>query len=137
MDKYNRTSNAVYSLNYHLIVVVKYRQKVFVSDTIVSTLKEQILAIGEGYGVDIIEQECGEDHIHILFSAKPTLDITKFINVVKGRTARNLRKEYKEELKTQLWGDSFWSPSYFLASSGNVSLDTLINYVNSQRTLQE
>jgi len=35
MYKLNKTSNAVFSLIYHLIVVVKYRQKVFVEDKII------------------------------------------------------------------------------------------------------
>lgn len=37
------------------------------------------------------------------------------------------------ELKDKLWGNAFWSPSYYLATTGNVSLDTLMNYVNNQR----
>ena len=80
-----------------------------------------------------MEQECGEDHIHILFRAKPTLDIPKFINLLKGRTSRELRKNYKEFLKDKLWGDSFWSPSYFLATTGNVTIDILKEYIENQR----
>lgn len=34
---------------------------------------------------------------------------------------------------TQMYGDAFWSPSYFLATAGNVSIDTLHNYINNQR----
>ena len=31
-----------------------------------------------------------------------------------------------------LWGDSFWSDSKFIASTGQVSLDVLMKYVESQ-----
>lgn len=96
-----------------------------------------MIKIANDFDVEIIEQECGIDHIHILFKSKPTLDITKFINILKGHSSRKLREQYKDFLKDKLWGDSFWSPSYFLATSGNVSIDTLKEYIDNQRTLQE
>jgi putative transposase len=73
----------------------------------------------------------------MLFRTKPTLDMTKFINILKGRSSRELREKYKNFLKNKLWGDSFWSPSYFLATTGNVTIDILKEYIQNQRTLQE
>ena len=136
MEKLKKSGNATFLLNYHLIIVVKYRQKVFTEDNIINNLKSFVLNTAKDFDVDIIEQECGEDHIHILFSAKPTLDITKFINILKGHSAREIRKTFKEQIKNKLWGDSFWSPSYFITSVGNVSIDTLSNYIQNQRTLE-
>lgn len=137
MYKLNKTSNAVFSLVYHFIVCIKYRQKAFVNELIVSDLKTMTDKIAKQFDVEVIEQECGDDHLHLLFRAKPTLDITKFINVLKGQTSRELRKKYKDFLKDKLWGDSFWSPSYFLATTGNVTIDILKEYVENQRTIQE
>lgn len=137
MYKLDKTGNAVFSLFYHLIVVVKYRQEVFTEKPIVSYVKTTICDIAKNFDVQVIEQECGTDHIHILFKAKPTLDMTKFINVLKGNSSRNIRKTYKEFLKDKLWGDAFWSPSYFLATTGNVTIDILKKYVEDQRKLQD
>lgn len=137
MYRTDKTNNSIFSLYYHFITVVKYRQKVFINDTIISDLKTIMDNIANSFNVDIIEQECGEDHIHILFKAKPTLDITKFINILKGRSSRLLREKHKDFLKDKLWGDSFWSPSYFLATSGNVTIDILKDYIEEQRTLQQ
>lgn len=137
MYRTDKTNNAVFSLCYHFITVVKYRQKVFEDDTMISDLKSIIDIIANDFEVEIVEQECGNDHIHILFRAKPTLDITKFINILKTRSSRMLKNKYKDFLKDKLWGDSFWSPSYFLATTGNVTIDILKNYVENQRTLQK
>jgi len=52
---------------------------------------------------------------------------------VKGATARRVRNEYEDELKTELCGDSFWNGSYCLISTGQVSLDVLKQYVEDQR----
>ena len=137
MYQLSKTGNAVFSLYYHLIIVVKYRQKVFVNDNIITDLKTIIEEISKKFDVDIIEQECGEDHIHILFASKPTLDMTKFINILKGHSSRKIRKIHKDFLSDKLWGDSFWSPSYFLSTTGNVTIDILKNYIETQRKLQE
>ena len=137
MYELDKIRNCVFSLQYHLIIVVKYRQKVFVEDEIVFAMKEIINKIALGFDVNILECECGIDHIHILFRSKPTLDMTKFINILKGHSSRDIRKKYKDFLKDKLWGDHFWSPSYFLATTGNVTVDILKEYVENQRTLQE
>lgn len=137
MYQLDKTSNAVFSLCYHLIAVVKYRQKVFTRENIISDVKSIFEDISKDFDVSIIEQECGIDHIHLLFRCKPTLDITKYINILKGHSSRKIREKYKDFLKDKLWGDSFWSPSYFLSTTGNVTIDTLKEYVENQRKLQE
>lgn len=137
MYKLNKTSNAVFSLNYHLIIVVKYRKDVFINNEIISDVKTIISDISKTFDVEIIEQECGFDHIHILFTSKPSLDVTKYINILKGHSSRAIRKRYKDFLKDKLWGDNFWSPSYFLATTGNVTIDVLKEYVQNQRKEQE
>jgi putative transposase len=42
-----------------------------------------------------------------------------------------IRKEFPE-VKKVLWKDKFWSPSYFLASVGQVTLDDVKKYVENQ-----
>lgn len=126
-----RNSNAVYLLNYHIILVVKYKKKVFDNDTIIERTKELMRKISAENDVEVINQECGDDHIHLMVSTKPTLQLTKYINLLKGHSARALRKEF--DFSEQLYGDSLWSDSYYIATCGNVSLDTLYNYIENQR----
>lgn len=117
MTKLDKTSNSVSSLKYHLISVVKYRANVFEDDTMINDLKSIAVNISKDFDVDIIEQNIGVDHIHLLFKSKPSLDICKYINLLKSRSSKMLRSKYKDFLKDKLWGDSFWSPSYFLATT--------------------
>jgi len=133
MLEYNKKNHKVYLINLHLILVVKYRQKVFTNKDIINDVKTKLKEISADFGVDILQQECGVDHIHLLISIEPTLDISKYINILKGHSSRYIRKQYKSFLKDKLWGDSFWSNSYFLASTGNVSIDTLKKYIENQR----
>lgn len=124
-------------MQYHFITVVKYRRKVFTTDEIISNLKTWVDQIAITADVKIIELGVGVDHLHILFRCKPTLNIPKFINILKGHTSRSLRSQYAVLLKDKLWGDAFWSPTYFLATTGNVTIDTIKQYVEEQRVLQQ
>jgi REP element-mobilizing transposase RayT len=67
----------------------------------------------------------------MLFNAKPTLDIPKYLNIVKTITSREIQRKFPE-VKKSLWEGKFWSRSYFLATTGQVTLDALKKYVENQ-----
>jgi len=132
--KYRKEAHEVYSLHYHLVFVVKYRQNVFVEDhEIINFMKTKFEDISEEYGVEIEEMECGTDHVHVLVSTKPTLSMSRYINALKGRSSRYVRKTFHDFLKYKSWGDHFWTPSYFIATTGNVSIDVLKHYIENQK----
>ncbi|XRH75853.1 MAG: IS200/IS605 family transposase [Candidatus Methanosuratincola verstraetei] len=131
--KLDKSSHAVFSLQYHLVLVVKYRRKVLCNETIRERLKNIIWNLARQLDIEIIAQEPAEDHVHVLFKAKPSTDLVKVVNTLKGVTARLLRKEFPQ-LQNLLWGNSFWSDSYFIASTGQVSLDVLKKYVEEQES---
>lgn len=129
--KLDKGAHSVYALQYHFVQVVKYRRKVFIDDDIVDFLKQKTKEISSTFEAEIINQECDKDHIHIIFKAKPTLDIPKYINSLKTITSREIRRNFPD-VKKLLWGNAFWSPSYFLATTGQVTLDQLKKYVDGQ-----
>ena len=132
MYKVDKNKGSVSSIIYHLIICVKYRKKVFDNQALQQDVKYKMNEISKLYNVQIIEQNCAVDHIHILFRAKPSLSITKYINHLKGHTSRYIRTKYKEYLKDKLYGKNFWSPSYFIATTGNVTIDILKEYIENQ-----
>jgi putative transposase len=113
------------------VVVIKYRRKALYDETIRERLKQIIWSLTDELGIEILAQEPAEDHHYILFKATPTTNLSNVVNVIKGVTARRLRQEFPQT-KEFLWGDSFWSNSYFIASTGQVSIDVLMQYVESQ-----
>lgn len=122
--------HSVYDLNYHVILVVKYRHKV-ITDAISTEMHAMFDAIGEKYGITIIEFNHDKDHIHVLFSAKPVSEISKFLNAYKSATSRVIKRKFPE-VKTKLWKEKFWSHSFYLATTGGVTLKVLQEYVKSQ-----
>jgi putative transposase len=142
--KLDKGAHSVYTLHYHLILVVKDRRKALYNEVIRERLKEIIYKMAEKWqrennsemAIEIVAQEPCEDHHHILFKATPNTSLTKVINSIKGASARVLRNEFPETKKF-LGGDAFWAPSYFLATTGQVSLDVLKAYVESQESKRE
>jgi putative transposase len=133
MVSYNldKGQRSVYSLYYHFIQVVKYRKKVFINDPIVDFLKMKIRDISETFNVDVLDIECDKDYFNMFFKATPLLNITKYINAIKAITSREIQRHFPE-VRNELYNNKFWSPSYFLATSGQVTLDVMKRYVDSQ-----
>jgi len=71
--KYDSTpgSHSRYTLQYHLIFCTKHR-KPLLKGGVAKTLKEQVERIAEKREIEILNKETDEDHIHLLFRAKPT-----------------------------------------------------------------
>ncbi len=131
--KYNfdKSFSSVYTLNYHLIICIKYKRKVLTNENIINELKERTKKIAENFGVTIINQECDKDHTHILFKTTPKTNLVKFINALKGATSNAIRHRFPE-VKKKLWKDIFWSKSYCLITTGQTTLDQLKKYVENQ-----
>jgi len=126
----DKGAHSVYALQYHLVQVVKYRKKVL-ENGVVDLLKQKVREISGRFGVEVLNLECDKDHFHMIFKAKPTLDIPRYINAIKTITSREIQRNFPE-VKRKLWGGVFWSPSYFLATTGQVTLDVLKKYVEGQ-----
>lgn len=123
--------HSVYALQYHFVQCVKYRRKALVNEAIVDLLKQQVKKISESFGVTVLNIEADKDHFHLLFKAHPKLEITKYINAIKTITSREIQRNFPE-IKKMLWKKVFWSPSYFIATTGQVTLDILMKYVEEQ-----
>lgn len=129
--KLDKGCHSVFALQYHFVQCVKYRRKALVSESIVDFLKQKIREISETFGIEVLNVECDKDHFHLLFKGKPTLDIPKYINAMKTITSREIQRRFPE-IKKLLWKEAFWSRSYFLATTGQVTLDVLKKYVEEQ-----
>lgn len=129
--KLERSSHSVYALQYHLVQRIKHRREVLDDEKIIDFLKQKIKEISETFDVEVLNIECDKDYFHMLFKGKPTLNIPKYLNAIKTITSREIRRNFPE-VKKKLWKNAFWSRSYFLATTGQVTLDQLKNYVEKQ-----
>ena len=128
--KLDSNSHSVFLLYYHLILVVKYRRKVF-DITISNRAKEIFEYISPKYNIILQEWNHDKDHVHVLFKAHPNSEISKFINAYKSASSRLLKKEFPQ-IRQILWKEYFWSQSFCLLTTGGVSIEEIKRYIESQ-----
>ena len=126
---YQTSRYSTYACEYHIIWCTKYRRSAL-SEEIQARFKELVLESQEKYGFIVRALETMPDHVHLLMSIPPTEGISIMIGKIKGMTAQVLREEFPH-LKSRL--PNLWTRSYFVASTGGVTLQALKQYVASQK----
>lgn len=128
--KLDNNNHSVFLLYYHLVLVVKYRRKVF-SDQMSQYAKDIFVRIGLSYNITLEEWNHDNDHVHIMFRAHPNTEISKFINAYKSASSRLIKKDFPE-VKRKLWKEMFWSRSYCLLTTGGAPIEIIRKYIESQ-----
>ena len=129
MGNMRSNNNVVYICRYHVVFCPKYRRKVLTApiDTRLETiLAEQI----ERWEQELIELEVMPDHVHLLVGCDPQFGIHRLVKLLKGYSSHVLREEFPA-LKRRL--PSLWTNSYFVATTGGVTLETLKRYLQNQK----
>jgi putative transposase len=125
-----KTNNTIAcNCHYHVVFCPKYRRKVLVNG-VDERLKTILIETLEKWGQELVELEVMPDHVHLLVGCDPQFGIHRLIKYLKGTSSRYLRQEFPQ-LKRRL--HSLWTNSYFVATTGGVTLETLKRYVESQK----
>ena len=128
--KLDTNMHSVFNLNYHLVLVVKYRRHV-INDDISIRLKDIFERIGVDYHLRVDCWNHDQDHVHVLFKAHPKSELSKFINAYKSASSRLIKKEFPE-IRNNLWEDHFWSRSFCLLTTGGAPLEIVKHYIETQ-----
>ena len=129
---YYKNRHAVYFLQYHLVVVTKYRHPVITGDLKNRLFEISHSVIDQDWNCNILEMNSDLDYIHILFEAPPHVQLSKLINNYKTVTSRLIRKEFQEFLKPYYWKPYFWSDSYFICTVSDRTEEMIRHYIQNQ-----
>lgn len=89
---------------------------------------DTLLHEAEKVGCSSIEISGEADHIHLLLRFPPDLSVAKAVCLLKSRSSGAVLKKFPF-VRTS---GSFWSTSYFAASAGGVTIETLEKCVRNQ-----
>ena len=128
--KLDNNNHSVFLMYYHLILVVKYRRKVF-TDKMSNYAKDIFVRIGKSYNITLEEWNHDVDHIHIMFKAHPNSELSKFINAYKSASSRLIKRDFPE-VRQKLWKEMFWSRSFCLLTTGGAPIEVIRKYIESQ-----
>lgn len=132
-NEYKHGYRHKFLLRYHLIFVTKYRRQTLTSQNISSDVKNLSLEIATKHNVEIKYMETDKDHIHYMIETTPNINLSDFVRVLKQYTSYHMWKKYEPYLSKCYWHErTFWSDGYFIASIGEVSSETLKQYIENQ-----
>ena len=127
-----RGRHATWACHAHLVFVTKYRRGVF-TDAMLTTCEQTMRETCGDFGVTLVEFNGEDDHVHLLIEFPPTIQLSRLVNSLKGVSSRRLRQTHPVQVKKYLWGNHFWSRSYYVGTAGGAPLSVIREYVESQR----
>ena len=127
--QYNTSEHLVYLCRYHVIFCPKYRRRIFVDGIDVRT-KQIFFNTAKVHDFQILELEVMPDHVHLLIECNPRYGIMQCVKDLKRESSYILIREFPSIRKRI---PCLWTRSCFVATVGSVSLETVKEYINSQK----
>ena len=125
-------NHTISQIQAHIVWVTKYRYKVL-KGNIQTRCRELIIQICDSEDIRILKGVVSKDHIHMHIEYPPSKSLSDIVKKLKGRTSRKLQMEFKE-LSKQYWGKHFWAIGYGVWSTGNITEDTVDEYLEHHRS---
>ena len=151
MEHYRRTAHTRFDIKFHLVWITKYRKKLLRGEVGVprphiggphgagpagerhaGDLAVHRAPVGRAEPeVEILEGHVSIDHVHLFVSCPPQVSASYLMQRVKGKSSRRLLQEYSH-LNKECWGRHLWARGFFVASSGNVTDEVIMEYIRTQ-----
>lgn len=130
MNRFKRLSHVIWCCKYHIVWVPKYRFRIL-QGLVEEELYETIHVYSGRLGCEVIELNIQVDHVHLLVSFPPKLSISTFLDVVKGKTAIQIFRQFPYLKKKPYWGNHFWARGYCVDTVG-IDEEIIRKYVKFQ-----
>lgn len=131
---YKHSSHATYNLTWHLVWITKYRKKV-IDEKMKKRLETIIRWVCNEEYIVVLSIWFEEDHVHLLLSFPITVYIPDIVKILKWRTSKIIREEFKEYLKwyyKSRWQQHLWAVWYFFCSVWRINEEVVKKYVEEQ-----
>ena len=125
--RYSSSAHTRFYHRFHVVWVTKYRYKVL-QGAMRERIREIIRQTCDEMGVHIVRGVLARDHVHMFLSVPPKQAISDVMRRIKGRSSRRLQQEFPQ-LKKRYWGRHFWARGYFCTTSGNVTDELVLQYL--------
>lgn len=120
-------------MHIHLVFATKYTRYVFTKQ-ILDALKIIFPSVCNDFEADLVEFDGEKYHVHLLITYPPKVSISRSVNSLKGVSSRLIRKKKYPSIRSLLWRDALWAPSYFAASCGGAPISIIKQYIEQQNT---
>jgi putative transposase len=126
-----KLSHCVYGCEYHIVLVTRYRRKVF-NEGIFAYIDKKLAEITEHYPLIRIKAvNHDKDHVHMLVSIPPTMSVGKAVGIIKQNTSREMKQKFPFLMQVYWGTDGVWSDGYFVSTVG-VDENIIQGYIENQ-----
>jgi REP-associated tyrosine transposase len=130
MSRFSRLSHAIWHCQYHFVWVPKYRYRVLTGE-IGAEVKNCIYVFSGQKKCEIVELNVQPDHVHLIVMIPPKLSLSKFMGLIKGRTAIRILGKFPSLKKNRYCGNHFWTKGYCVDTVG-LDAEMICKYVKYQ-----
>ena len=130
MDK-NTLAHTKWNCKYHIVFAPKYRRR-DIYGRIKVDIGKILRKLCEQKGVEIIEANLCQDHIHMLVSI-PKISVSSFVGYLKGKSSLMIFDRHAN-LKYRYGNRKFWCKGYYVDTVGR-NKKAIQKYIKNQ--LQE
>jgi putative transposase len=130
MRRYSLGAHTKTDLKGHLIWIPKYRKRVL-TGPVALRARDLLRQMALEHEIEIITGKVASDHVHMFVAYRPTQDISKIMQWLKGISSRILLAEFAH-LRKQFWGRHLWARGYLAVSSGNITDEMIQKYIEEQ-----
>ena len=135
MEHYRRTAHTRFDLKYHFVWITKYRKKWLRADVAVR-LRQLVRDICSELEVEILKGHVSRDHVHLFVSCPPHVSPSYLMQRIKGKSSRRLLQQFSH-LNQACWGRHLWARGFFVASSGVITDEAILEYIRTQDVTKE
>lgn len=129
--KSRQSSHSVHQLQVHLVWITKYRYHVLQGE-IQLRCRDILRQVCNSLDIQILKGVVSKDHVHLHISYAPKLNVSDIVKRLKGRSSRLLLQEFPE-LHRRYWGSHFWGIGYGCWSTGNLTDEMLVSYLEHHK----
>ena len=135
MEHYRRTAHTRFDIKFHLVWITKYRKKLLRADVAIRP-RQLVRDICSEPEVEILQGHVSKDHVHLLVSCPPHISASYLMQRIKGKSSRKLPQRFSH-LNKECQGRHLWARGSFVASSGVVTDEAIIEYIRTQDLSKE
>ena len=126
---FDTNNHSVFSLNYHLVMVVKYRRKVIYKQ-IRADVGKILSDLCKRKGIEIIAAEACPDHVHMFVRIPPKYSVSEVMGYLKGKSSLMIFERHAN-LKYKYGNRHFWCRGYYVDTVGK-NAAKIEEYVRNQ-----
>ena len=116
MNDVKSLSHSKWRSKYHIVFAPKYRRQVIYGK--IKADKGKILReLSERKGVEVIEEECCPDHIHMLVEISPHMSVAQYMRYLKSKSSLMIYDRHAN-LKYKYGNRYFWCRGNYVDTVG-------------------